>query len=135
MATGIKGITIDIGGNTAPLNKALADVNKTSRNLQNELKQVDKLLKLDPKNTELLAQKQKLLSEAIGNTKEKLETLKEAEKQAQQQFQNGEISEAQVDASVKRILKWKQNLGIFNIDTYQKKVKSTEPTDTVGSEE
>ena len=48
---------------------------------------------------------------------------------------NGEISEAQVDASVKRILKWKQNLGIFNIDTYQKKVKSTEPTDTVGSEE
>lgn len=49
--------------------------------------------------------------------------------------QNGEISEAQVDASVKRILKWKQNLGIFNIDTYQKKVKSTEPTDTVGSEE
>ena len=49
--------------------------------------------------------------------------------------QNGEISKAQVDASVKRILKWKQNLGIFNIDTYQKKVKSTEPTDTVGSEE
>ena len=49
--------------------------------------------------------------------------------------QNGEISEAQVDASVKRILKWKQNLGIFSIDTYQKKVKSTEPTDTVGSEE
>lgn len=49
--------------------------------------------------------------------------------------QNGEIPEAQVDASVKRILKWKQNLGIFNIDTYQKKVKSTEPTDTVESEE
>ena len=49
--------------------------------------------------------------------------------------QNGEIPEAQVDASVKRILKWKQNLGIFSIDTYQKKVKSTEPTDTVGSEE
>ena len=49
--------------------------------------------------------------------------------------QSGKIPEAQVDASVKRILKWKQNLGIFNIDTYQKKVKSTEPTDTVGSEE
>ena len=49
--------------------------------------------------------------------------------------QNGEISETQVGASVKRILKWKQNLGIFNIDTYQKKVKSTKPTDTVGSEE
>lgn len=49
--------------------------------------------------------------------------------------QSGKIPEAQVDASVKRILKWKQNLGIFNMDTYQKKVKSTEPTDTVGSEE
>ncbi len=49
--------------------------------------------------------------------------------------QSGKIPEAQVDASVKRILKWKQNLGIFNIDTYQKKVKSTEPTDTVRSEE
>lgn len=110
MATGIKGITIDIGGNTAPLNKALADVNKTSRNLQNELKQVDKLLKLDPKNTELLAQKQKLLSEAIGNTKEKLETLKEAEKQAQQQFQNGEISEEQYRALQREIIKTEEEL-------------------------
>lgn len=110
MATGIKGITIDIGGNTAPLNKALADVNKTSRNLQNELKQVDKLLKLDPKNTELLAQKQKLLSEAIGNTKEKLDTLKEAEKQAQQQFQNGEISEEQYRALQREIIKTEEEL-------------------------
>lgn len=49
--------------------------------------------------------------------------------------QNGEIPEFQVDASVKRILKWKQNLGIFNIDTYQKKVRTTEPTDVVVSEE
>ena len=110
MAKGIKGITIDIGGNTAPLNKALEDVNKTSRNLQNELKQVDKLLKLDPKNTELLAQKQKLLSEAIGNTKEKLETLKEAEKQAQQQFQNGEISEEQYRALQREIIKTEEEL-------------------------
>ena len=110
MATGIKGITIDIGGNTAPLNKALADVNKTSRNLQNELKQVDKLLKLDPKNTELLAQKQKLLSEAIGNTKEKLDTLKEAEKQVQQQFQNGEISEEQYRALQREIIKTEEEL-------------------------
>ena len=95
----IKGITIDIGGNTTGLSKALADVNKTSKNLQNELKQVDKLLKLDPKNTEILEQKQKLLSGAIGNTKEKLETLREAERQAQQQFQKGEISEEQYRAS------------------------------------
>lgn len=49
--------------------------------------------------------------------------------------QNGEIPESQVDASVKRILKWKQNLGIFNIDTYQKKVRTTEPTEVLVSEE
>lgn len=106
----IKGITIDIGGNTTGLSKALADVNKTSKNLQNELKQVDKLLKLDPKNTEILEQKQKLLSGAIGNTKEKLETLKEAERQAQQQFQKGEISEEQYRALQREVIKTEQEL-------------------------
>ena len=83
MAGTIKGITIDIGGNTAPLNKALEGVNKTSRDLQAELKQVERLLKLDPTNTELLSQKQKLLAESVDNTKQKLDTLKEAEKQVQ----------------------------------------------------
>lgn len=110
MEKNIKGITVEIDGNVEPLNKALAETNKASRNLQNELKQVDKLLKLDPKNTELLAQKQKLLSEAIGNTKEKLETLKEAEKQAQQQFQNGEISEEQYRALQREIIKTEEEL-------------------------
>lgn len=80
MAAGnIKGITIEIGGETTKLSKALSDVNSTSGSLQKELKEVDKLLKLDPTNTELLAQKQQLLKEAIGNTKDKLDTLKEAE--------------------------------------------------------
>ncbi|MBD8946612.1 MAG: hypothetical protein EGR97_04780 [Clostridiales bacterium] len=106
----IKGITIDIGGNTTGLSKALADVNKTSKNLQNELKQVDKLLKLDPKNTEILEQKQKLLSGAIGNTKEKLETLREAERQAQQQFQKGDISEEQYRALRREVIKTEQEL-------------------------
>ena len=99
----IKGITIDIGGNTAPLNKALADVNKTSRNLQIELKQVDKLLKLDPTNTEALSQKQKILASSINETKTKLDTLKEAEKQVQKQFQNGEVSEEQYRAFKHRL--------------------------------
>ena len=110
MGAGIKGITIDIGGNTAPLNKALSEVNKTSRNLQNELKQVDKLLKLDPKNTELLAQKQKLLSEQIESTKGKLDTLKEAEKQVQAQFERGEVSEEQYRALQREIIKTEQEL-------------------------
>lgn len=109
----IKGITIDIGGNTAPLNKALADVNKTSRNLQIELKQVDKLLKLDPTNTEALSQKQKILASSINETKTKLDTLKEAEKQVQKQFQNGEISEEQYRALKREIIKTEQELSEF----------------------
>ena len=88
----IKGITIEIGGNTQPLNKALADVNKKSKDLQSELRQVDKLLKLDPKNTELLAQKQKLLAEAVQNSKEKLDRLKTTQQQVNEQFARGEIS-------------------------------------------
>ena len=81
MAAGnIKGITIEIGGDTTKLSKALSGVNSSCSSLQKELREVDKLLKLDPSNTELLAQKQKILKEAIGSTKEKLDTLKEAEK-------------------------------------------------------
>ena len=110
MSKAIKGITIDIGGNTAPLNKALENVNKKSRDLQNELKQVEKLLKLDPKNTELLAQKQKLLAEAVATTKEKLDTLKEAETKAQEQFQKGEISEEQYRALQREIIKAEEDL-------------------------
>ena len=61
MAGTIKGITIEIGANTTGLGKALEDVNKKSRSLQSELKQVDSLLKLNPGNAELVAQKQELL--------------------------------------------------------------------------
>ena len=65
----LKGITIEIGGNTTNLTKSIDDVNKKSRSLQSELKEVNKLLKLDPKNTELVAQKQKLLAESVNQTK------------------------------------------------------------------
>lgn len=110
MAKKIAGITIEIGGNTAPLNKALAGVNKTSKDLQSELKQVDRLLKLDPKNTELMAQKQKLLTEAVKNTGDKLNTLKEAQKQVNEQFAKGEISEDQYRAFQREIVKTEQDL-------------------------
>lgn len=98
MAKGIKGITVEIGANTGPLESALKTVNKSSRDLQSELRQVERLLKLDPSNTELLAQKQKLLSESIETTREKLDQLKEAEKQVQQQVKEGKISEEQYRA-------------------------------------
>ena len=111
MANGnIKGITVTIGGNTGPLDKALQGVNKTSRDLQNELRQVEKLLKLDPTNTELLAQKQKILADSVENTKDKLSKLKEAEKQAQQQFKEGKISEEQYRALEREIVSSEQNL-------------------------
>ena len=65
MADRIKGITVEIGGETTGLDKALKDVNNTSRSLQSELKDVQRLLKFDPNNAELLAQKQKLLNDKL----------------------------------------------------------------------
>ena len=80
MAEKIRGITIELGGDTSGLSQSLKDVNGEINNTQKQLKDVDKLLKLDPKNTELLRQKQKLLGNQINNTKGKLETLKQAQK-------------------------------------------------------
>ncbi|HDR4484073.1 TPA: DUF2207 domain-containing protein [Bacillus cereus] len=94
----IKGITIEIGGNTQPLQKALKDVNKQSDSLTKELKDVERLLKFNPGNVEALAQKQQLLTQQIEKTTQKLDKLKEAEQQVQEQFQNGKISEEQYRA-------------------------------------
>lgn len=74
----IKGITIEIGGDTTRLDKALAETNKELKSTQASLKDVDRLLKLDPGNTELLAQKQRLLSTAMDETRQKADTLREA---------------------------------------------------------
>ena len=81
MAQNIKGIVIEIGGNTTKLQDALKGVNKQIYNCNNELKQLDKALKLDPKNTELLAQKQDVLKNAIKATTDKLDDLRKAQKQ------------------------------------------------------
>lgn len=70
MANRIKGITVEIGGDTTKLQTALKGVNGQIKNTQSALKDVEKLLKLDPTNTTFLAQKQKLLTQAIGETKE-----------------------------------------------------------------
>jgi DNA repair exonuclease SbcCD ATPase subunit len=113
MAKKIKGITIEIGGDVQPLNKAMEGANKKARDLQSELRQVERLLKLDPKNIELLAQKQKLLSDAVSTTKEKLDTLREAEKQVQEQFKRGEVSEEQYRALQREIITAEQDLKKF----------------------
>ncbi len=79
MADRLKGITLEIGGDTQNLSKSLKNVNSDIRNTQSQLKDVQKLLKLDPTNTELLRQKQQLLKAAVSETKEKLEALKKAQ--------------------------------------------------------
>lgn len=79
MAGKIRGVTIQLNGDTTGLTKSLNDANKEIKNTQSQLKDVERLLKLDPKNTELLRQKQELLGKAIGETNTKLETLKKAE--------------------------------------------------------
>ena len=85
MATSrIKGITVEIGGNTTKLQSDLKGVNAEIKNTQSQLKDVEKLLKPDPGNIKLLTQKQKLLSSAVSETKEKLATLKTAAEQANQ---------------------------------------------------
>lgn len=81
MAKNIKGITIEIGGNTTKLESALKNVNKSVYSLNNDLKSLNKALKLDPKNTELLAQKQDVLKQNIKATTDRLNTLKEAQRQ------------------------------------------------------
>ncbi len=96
MATNkIKGLTVEIGGDTTKLGEALKNVEAKSRSLSSELGSINRLLKLDPTNTDLLAQKQQVLAEAIGSTREKLDTLRAAEKQVQEQFARGEVSAEQ----------------------------------------
>ena len=107
MASRIQGITVEIGGDTTKLSKALESVNKSIKGTQSGLKDVNKLLKLDPSNTELVVQKQKMLKDAIEATKEKLATLKTAAQQANEQLANGEITQQQYDAPSVR--SWRPN--------------------------
>ena len=110
MANRIKGITVEIGGDTTKLSKALESVNKNIKNTQLQLKDVEKLLKLDPKNTELLSQKQKLLADSISATKDKLATLKTAAEQANTALANGDITQQQYDALQREIVETENEL-------------------------
>jgi hypothetical protein len=98
LADRIKGITVEIGGDTQGLSKALKDVNSTTFSLQRELKDVQRLLKFDPTNTELLAQQQQILGQQVESTEEKLHRLRIAEAQVQAQFERGDIGAEQYRA-------------------------------------
>ena len=110
MANRIKGITVEIGGDTTKLSKALEGVNRDIKGTQTQLKDVQKLLKLDPTNTELLSQKHKLLADVVSATKEKLEVLKTAAEQANTALANGEISQQQYDALQREIIETENEL-------------------------
>lgn len=106
----IKGIIVEIGGDTKPLEKALGEVNSKSRDLQGELRQVEKLLKLDPSNVELVSQKSKVLAESIKQAETRLEALKKAEKEVTEQFRKGEIKEEQYREFRREIVLAEQSL-------------------------
>ena len=110
MADRVKGIVIDIGGEATGLSKALSGVNREIGSTQQELKDVERLLKLDPTNTELLRQKQELLAKSVEQTSGKLEQLKNAEKQVQQQMKEGKVSEEQYNRLQREIIAAGQQL-------------------------
>lgn len=103
MADRIKGITIEIGGDTTQLSKALSGINKEISSTQSQLKDLERLLKMDPQNVVLMEQKQRALAKAIADTESKLRSLQEAEKQVQAQFERGEVSQKQYDALQREI--------------------------------
>lgn len=116
----VKGLTVKIGGDTTELGDALESVNKKSRSLSSELSSVNKLLKMDPSNADLLAQKQEVLTEAVENTSKKLAVLKEAEAQVQEQFEKGEASAAQVRELQREIVATEKKL-----DSYENAARET----------
>lgn len=112
MAAGrnIKGITVEIGGDTTKLQSALQGVNKEIKNTESQLKDVNKLLKLDPGNVTLIEQKQRLLADAVSETKNKLQTLKTAAEQAEQALKEGAITQEQYDGLQREIVETEQKL-------------------------
>ena len=110
MADRIKGITVEIGGDTTGLSKALSGVNKEIKSTQSQLKDVNKLLKLDPTNTALLEQKQKLLQQAVSETKEKLTQLKPVQDQMDAGLKNGTVTQQQYDAWQREIIETENEL-------------------------
>ena len=129
MADRIKGIVVEIGGDTTGLSRALSGVNREIGSTQSQLRDVERLLKLDPTNTQLLEQKQRLLTSAISQTKEKLDTLKTAEKQVQEQFGRGEVSREQYEALQREIAATAQELERFE----QKAKDGTSALEKMGS--
>jgi len=126
VAATIKGITIQIGSDTTGLATALSDINKLARDIQSELRQVEKLLKFNPHDTELLAQKQQLLADQVENTRKKLDTLKIAQEQVNEQFRKGEISQEQYRAFQRELVKTEDQLRSYEGQLKQVNLQNSE---------
>lgn len=118
----IKGITIELGGDTTKLDKALEGSEKQSKNLQGELRGINTLLKFDPSSVELITQKQQVLSEAIETTKSKLKTLEQAQVQVQQQFEKGDITTEQYRSFQREIVSTQKKLS--DLENQQEQLNS-----------
>lgn len=109
-STKVRGITIELGADTSGITKALKGVNSEIGATQKQLKDVDRLLKLDPGNTDLLAQKQRLLKDAVGETKDKLETLKAAQEEVGKTLEETGKGQEQYDALTREIVSCEHEL-------------------------
>ncbi len=139
MASRIAGITVEIGGDVTGLDKALKTVNSTIKITQTQLKDVERLLKLDPSHTQLLQQKQGLLKDSITATKEKLDALKTAQEQAKQQLENGDLGKDKYQALEREIIATEEELKRLaqeaaNANTALNKIEAAGKTmETVGN--
>ena len=125
MAGNIKGITIEIDGNTTKFDRAIKDSNKEVNSLNKELKNIDSSLKFNPGNVELLSQKQELLKQKTQAAKEKLDALKAAQADVEQQFANGEIDQGQYNKFQQEVIKAESQVKTFNdqLKATQKELK------------
>ena len=116
MASRIKGITVEIGGDTSGLEKSLAAVNNSIKKTQSQLRDVNNLLKLDPSNAILLAQKQELLQSAIGDTEKKLEALEQAQEDVTKAFERGDLGKDQYMAFQREVEETRGALNRYKAD-------------------
>lgn len=116
MASRIKGITVEIGGDTSGLEKSLSTVNNSIKKTQSQLRDVNNLLKLDPSNIILLAQKQELLQSAIGDTEKKLEALEQAQEDVTKAFEQGDLGKDQYMAFQREVEETRGALNRYKAD-------------------
>ncbi|MGO2964283.1 MAG: phage tail tape measure protein [Carnobacterium maltaromaticum] len=121
MAKKISGITIAIGADTTGVTNGLKDIGKQSNSVNSELRDVERLLKLNPSNVELVAQKQQLLSKQVELTTKKLDGLKGAQTDVERQFKSGDIGEEQYRAFQREVVATEGRL-----DHYKQSLKDVE---------